>query len=61
MRHKARGDDPWGPWRTVGAQLSTVLSGLQPNTPYDIEVRASERDLQSEPSSASCTTARAAP
>ncbi|MCY0992576.1 fibronectin type III domain-containing protein [Nannocystis sp. ILAH1] len=56
MRHKVRGDGQWGPWRTVGAQSSTVLSGLQPNTPYDIEVRASEGDLQSEPSSASCFT-----
>jgi hypothetical protein len=57
VRHKAREDGQWGPWRTAGAQLSTVLSGLQPNTPYDIEVRADEGDLQSEPSSASCFTA----
>lgn len=56
LRYKVRADGQWGPWRTAGAPLSAVLSGLQSNTPYDIEVRANEGDLQWEPSSASCFT-----
>lgn len=56
LRHKSRADEQWGPWGPAGVQTLTVLSGLQPDTLYDIEVRAREGDRQSEPVSASCTT-----
>src|SRR5690349_6397519 len=54
VRYKAHGDATWGPRRNAGTQLSAVLGGLQSNSHYDIEARADQGDLESEPSSASC-------